>query len=140
MMFGLTISRVLLASLLLVSACLACEDTYVAKVTLFDGNCLSRPKFVDYLCDKNNYGEGNAQTHQNVAQLYHALSANFETRDPSVGATLNTWGSAGMSKRNRNNHNNPEGPVQHTELSPAPFNCIQLAPGSATGFNVRYHW
>lgn len=140
MIFGQTFVRVLLASLVLVSACLACEDSYIARVTIFDGDCLSRPKFVDYLCDKKDYGEGNAQTHQQVAQLYHTLHAAFETRDPSVKATLVSWGAVGMSKRTRSGSGNGSSSAQHTELSSRPFSCDAVQPGSATGFNVRYHW
>ncbi|WFD20544.1 hypothetical protein MCAP1_002791 [Malassezia caprae] len=139
MIFGQTFVRVLLASLVLASACLACADSYVARVTLFDGPCITRPKFVDYLCDKRDYGEGNAQTHQNVAQWFHTLQASFETKDPSVKATLNSWGAVGMSKRARPGPGNNV-TTQHTELSSRPFSCTAVQPGTAVGFNVRYHW
>lgn len=140
MLFERTLVRVLLASLLLISACLACEDSYIAKVTLFDGSCITRPRFVDYLCDKNNYGEGNKQTHQDVSQMYHTLQASFETKDPSVKATLVSWGSVGMYKRARPGYSNGTISYQHTELSPLPFNCAAVQPGSATGFHVVYNW
>ncbi|WFD27806.1 hypothetical protein MNAN1_002811 [Malassezia nana] len=139
MLFQRTLVRILLASLLLVSACLACEDSYIAKVTVFDGPCILRPRFVDYLCDKKDYGEGNAQTHQSISQTFHTLQASFVTKDPSVKATLNSWGAVGMARRNKGAGNLSNNTVQHTDMDYS-FQCVAVQPGSATGFNVRYHW